>query len=148
VLLWLLNLDFAASGTNTPPPVTTVIVDAGRRRKRRMFVEIDGKNFEVESAEHAQALLDQAKALARQVAPQKAEERLVVHLELSPKLRPKIDRPHIVTRDPELHAIVRQAREIISETYKAAYRDAEIALRLKQHLREFDDDDEDLLMLL
>jgi len=113
-----------------------------------MYVEIDGQQFDVESAEHARALLDQAKELARQVAPQKAEERLTVHLAINPRVRPKIERPHIVTHSPELHVIVAQTREVISNVYKAAYRDAEIRLRLAQKLADDDSDDEDLMMLL
>jgi hypothetical protein len=146
MLAWLINMGFAASPANTPAPPPTVTIVAAGRRRRRMYVEIDGQNFEVESAEHAQALLDQAKALARQVAPQKAEERLTVHLSVNPRQRPKVDRPHIVTHSPELHEIVRKARQVITDTYKAAYRDAEISLRLKGETDE--DDDDDFLMLM
>jgi hypothetical protein len=110
-----------------------------------MFVEIDGREFAVDSAEQAQALLDRAKELARRVAPQKAEERLTVHLEKSPRLRPKIDRPHIVTHSPELHAVVRNARQVVTDIYKAAYLEAEIRLRMA---RQDDEDDDDLMMLL
>lgn len=120
---------------------------AGRRR-RRMFIEIDGQTFEVESAEHAQALLDQAKALARQTAPQKAEANLIVHLGTRPRERPKIERPHIVTFSPELHEIVRKARTVITDTYKAAYRDTEIRLRMGEKVSEDDADDDDFLMML
>lgn len=121
---------------------------AGRHRHRRLFVQIDGTDFEVESAQQAQALLDRAKELARKVALQKAEERLTVHLERNSKVRPKIERPRIVTHNPELHQIVAQARSVISEIYKAAYRDAEIKLRLAAKIGEDDSDDEDLMMLL
>jgi hypothetical protein len=130
-----------------PEPIATTIIGAGRRR-RRMYVEIDGQEFDVESIQHAQALLDQAKALARQVALQKAEERLTVHLATNPRIRPKIERPQIVTHSPELHVIVAQTREVISNVYKAAYRDAEIRLRLAQQLADDDSDDEDLMLLL
>lgn len=102
----------------------------------------------MESIEHAQALLDQAKALARQVATRKAEERLTVHLATNPRVRPKIERPRIATNNPELHFIVAQTRQVISNVYKAAYRDAEIRLRLAARLEDDDSDDEDLLMLL
>lgn len=113
-----------------------------------MFIEIDGQTFEVESAEHAQALLDQAKALARQTAPQKAEANLIVHLGTRPRERPKIERPHIVTFSPELHEIVRKARTVITDTYKAAYRDTEIRLRMGEKVSEDDADDDDFLMML
>lgn len=113
-----------------------------------MYVEIDGQEFDVESAEHAQALLDQVKALARKVASQKAEERLAVHLATNPRVRPKIERPQIVTHNPELHVIVAQTREVISNVYKAAYRDAEIRLRLAMKQADDDSDDEDLMLLL
>lgn len=113
-----------------------------------MYVEIDGQEFDVESIQHAQALLDQAKAIARQVAPQKAEERLTVHLATNSRIRPKIERPQIVTHNPELHVIVAQTREVISNVYKAAYRDAEIRLRMALKQADDDSDDEDLMMLL
>lgn len=130
------------------PQPANAVVDAGRSRRRRLFVQIDGKDFEVESAQHAQALLDQAKALARQVALQQAEARLTVHLATNPRVRPKIERPRIVTHNPELHLIVAQTRRTISNVYKAAYRDAEIALRLAAQMRDDESDDEDLMMLL
>lgn len=123
--------------------------DAGRiLRRRRMYIEIDGQQFEVESAEHAQALLDQLKTLAQRAAPEQAEQKLTVHLERNPRVRPKIERPHIVTHSPELHAIVRQTRQIVSDTYKAAYRDAEIRLRMAQRFQDDEGDDEDLLLML
>jgi hypothetical protein len=40
---------------------------------------------------------------------------------------------------------VRKARQIITDTYKAAYLEAEIRLRLA---RQDDEDDDDLMMLL
>jgi hypothetical protein len=45
---------------------------AGRSRKRRYEVEIDGQIFPVESVDHARALLEQARELALQKAPQVA----------------------------------------------------------------------------
>jgi hypothetical protein len=147
-LAWLMNLGFAATGADAPPPAPVETASPAGRRRRRLYVQIDGQDFPVESLEHAQALLDQAKLLARRVAPQKAEEKLTTHLVVSPYQRPKIDRPHIVTHSPELHEIVRKAREVITETYKAAYRDAEIRLRMEGEQRAQEDDDEDFMMLL
>ena len=113
-----------------------------------MFVQIDGKDFEVESAQHAQALLDQAKALARRIAPDIAEQRLRVHLRTRPQQRPKVEKPIIVTSSPALHEVVNTARQAIFAIYKEAFRDAEIRLRMEAKLRDDEADDEDLMMLL
>ena len=36
-----------------------------RKRRRRYYVEIDGQSFEVQGLDHARALLDRAKEVAR-----------------------------------------------------------------------------------
>lgn len=142
-------ISFGASATAdqsvTTQPGQTFAGGFARHRRRRLYLEIDGQQFDVESAEHAQALLDQVKALAQRVAPEKAEVQLIRHLATNPRIRPKIERPHIVTHSPELHALVQQTRRIVSDTYKAAYRDAEIRLRLAT---DDESDDDDLMMLL
>lgn len=121
------------------------IAQAGRRR-RRLYLDIDGQQFEVESAEHAQALLDRAKALAREVAPQRAETRLTAHLVHSPTQRPKIEKPRITSSSPELQEVIRNARDSLARIYSSAYLEAEIKLRL--HAQMAEDDEDDLLLLL
>jgi hypothetical protein len=139
------------------PPVEPQPPPAGRpakhgtqgpaKRKRRLFVQIDGQDFPVDSVEHAIALLDRAKALARSVAPEKAEERLTVHLVNRPTQRPKIEKPRIASSNPELQTVIKQARAVIGQIYADAYRDAEIKLRLAR-LGEDHDDDDDVIMLI
>lgn len=111
-----------------------------------MYVEIDGQSFAVESAEHAKALFDRARALARESAPEQAEAKLRTHLMRTPKLRPKIERPKVTSSSPELQALVKQTRATLANIYSTAYRDAEIKLRLAGIFAEEDEDD--LLFLL
>lgn len=138
-----------ALSSSDEPPMILPDSGAGRtRRRRRLQVEIDGQIFDVESAEHAQALLDQAKTLARQLASRKAEVKLTAHLSRTPKQRPKIERPQIVSSNPELQTVIREARATLARIYSDAYRDAEIKLRLAAKFGEDDEDDVDVIAMM
>jgi hypothetical protein len=81
------ELAFFFSGEAPEPEVETGQTPAGRgkgRHKRRYFVEIDGKQFDVQSVEEAQELLSRARALADQAAEKAAT---VVETKRNPKAR-------------------------------------------------------------
>lgn len=113
---------------------------AGRRarRRRRLFVEIDGQDFEVESIGQAQALLDRAKEVAvKQIAAERAAPARVEH---------GIKRPSIRTDSDELRPLVRQKRAEIVALYDALLRDLEIQYLLAKADEE--DEEETLIRFL
>ena len=128
-------------GTVYPPP-------AGRKRRRKLEVEIDGQVFEVESLDHAQALLDRAKAIALSKAAEIVEPIVEKRMaSMPPKGRPiRVPAPQISTHSDELVSMVVRFRHEIAKIYRQAALDAEIRLRLQ--LQEIDDDDETILLLL
>lgn len=121
---------------------------AGRpKRRRRYVVEIDGQLFDVQSAEHARALLDRARELAvsqaekvaATVVPQKAQRKTGT----KPVALPT---PRISSPDPELADVISQARTAINEIYRKAAIEAELAYLLARQMEE--DEEEALLLLL
>lgn len=111
-----------------------------RRRRRRLIVEIDGRDFEVESVEQAVALLERAKEVAvKQIAAVRAAP---VRVERGAPIK----RPSIRTDSDELRTVVREKRAQIVDLYNELLRDIEI-----QHLiakAEEDEEEETLLRLL
>lgn len=130
-----------------PEPETPAVTPAGRPKRRRYYVEIDGQPFEVRDAQHAQALLDRARELARTHAQELASE--IVSRETIRKTGRKpvaLPTPKITSPDPELRQVVQQARMAINEVYRSAAIDTELAVLLARQLS--DEDDEDALLLL
>jgi hypothetical protein len=133
-----------------PTPIAPRQVGAGKSKRRNRVVEIDGEDFFVSSAEEAQALLDQAKEQAKELAA------LAVKRAAEAKKRPA----HKVIKDarrllevPEIEApeefapLVSQAQDEIRAIYQSALASVEIAALLAKRQRE-EEDDEDVLLLL
>lgn len=115
-----------------------------RRKTRRYFVEIDGQNFPVSSAEEAQVLLTAAKeALSEQIEQPVAKAK---------QGRLPVNKPRIRVTGlpgPELTEIVQAIagiRDEIGQMYRDAARTAEIAYLIGQKRRK--DDEEALLLLM
>lgn len=146
MLLWILNLDFAASGADAPPPTPDTTQKPAGRKRRRYEVEIDGRVFAVESVAHARALLEQAREVALRTAPQVA---LQVAQERVRTSRPVHTPSPLITSDAyEIRSLIKDYRKSITDIYRKAAIDAEIQLRLEAKLRAEDDDEDDILLLL
>jgi hypothetical protein len=122
---------------------------AGRSRKRRYEVEIDGQIFPVESVDHARALLEQARELALQKAPQVAQAVVEKRLHSkAPEGKPiRVPAPQLHTASDELAAIVIKARHDIARIYRQASLEAELRLRLREQ-ENHDSDEDDIILLL
>lgn len=133
------------------PPVpdeTPPVVPAGRKTRRRYYVEIDGQPFEVADVEHARALLDRAREIAKSHAEQLTRE--TVSRETFRKLGKKpvaIPTPRISSPNPELRQIISEARTALNEVYRSTALDTELALLLARRLAE-DDEEEAILLLM
>jgi len=129
-----------------PEPEVVVQTPAGssNRRKRRLYVEIDGQAFEVESAQHAQALFDRAKALAQEAASEQAQ-RVERKLTISRKVpRVTLEVPEIKA-SPELKLDLKDIRKQIAKVYQ----DAAMALEMRLLLeRQAQVDEEESIFLL
>lgn len=128
------SLDYSAAGS----------VGAGRsrRRRRRLLVEIDGEEFEVQSVDEAQQLLDNAKQLAlAQFERVQAQDPIRVQAGIE-----GIKKPKITTTEPELKAVVREARNEILDLYDQMKRDLEI--RYLMALAEEEEEEETLIRFL
>lgn len=137
-MLWLINLGYTASASDapTPEPAPEATQKPAGRKRRRLVVEIDGRDFQVSSADEAIALLQRAKEFAvAQIEQSRAKPATV---------RPGIQRPRIKTAAPELRQAVQQARQEITSLYDAAIRDFEIAALLAKA----DEEEEEALIRL
>ena len=149
MLAWVLNLDFAASGSDAPVVVATATKHAGRKRRRKYIVEVDGQEFEVESQQQAVAILDRARETAKQSAEQMAEEVLA---KVSPKTvrvgkaKTIVLKPPVIEGSPELSAEIKRTREAVAKIYAEAEQVAE--LRLLLLLKEMQDEEEAILLLM
>ena len=114
---------------------------AGKHKRRRFFVEIDGKEFEVSGPEQAKELLTQAKALIQTQIEAEAE-RAVIQV----KGGVSVPKPKITTKDPELKAVVREARNEILDLYDQMIRDLEIRILMAR--AEEEDEEETLIRFL
>jgi hypothetical protein len=120
---------------------------AGISRKRRLYVEIDGQQFPVESVAEATELLQRARALAEK----QADERAVVATKklkrkrVVPKVR--IAAP-VITVSPEIAVDVSPLIVDIERLYRQAAETAELRLLLARQMREEDEDEAELLLLI
>lgn len=140
-------------GVDATPPAEVEQPSKGagssRRRRRRTFVEIDGEEFEVASPEQALQLLHQAQQLAEKAAVQAAAEVVRTAIQKARhvgKAAPLSVKAPKVSGPPELRDAVKEANERIERVYRAAVRDAEIAMLMA--LEEERDDEEVLLLSL
>lgn len=123
---------------------------AGRPSRRRpRVVEIDGEDFVVSSAEEAQALLDQAKEQAKELAATAIKRAGEAKKRPAHKVirdaRRLLEVPEI--RSEEYQPLVDQAQAEIRSIYESALASVEIAALLAKRQRE-EEDDEDVLLLL
>lgn len=139
----------AAPPTPSPSPPTET--PAGRsRRHQRYYVEIDGQQFLVASADEAAQLLQRARAIAERQAEEKSD-RAVKRLKrkaVVPQVR--VEAPEIRV-SPELKAEVAPLIADIDRLYQRAAIDAELRLLLLKALREqqdADDDDDEIFLLM
>jgi hypothetical protein len=141
---WLTSWSGVASPT--PAPSVTTPTPAGRSRKRRYFVEIDGQQFLVDSAEQARQLLDQARAIAERQSEERAERatKLLKRKKVVPQVR--IAQPQIAV-SPAIKAEVAPIIADIERLYRKAAIEAELRLLLMRQMAEEDDEDDILLLL-
>lgn len=153
MLGWALNLGFAGGGAAapTPSPAVTTPTPAGvsrQKRNERYYVEIDGQQFFVKSAEDARQLLDQARALAERQAEEKSERTTKVLTRKARKgIVPKVEiKAPDIRVSPELRADLVPVIDDIQRLYRQA---AELAeMRLLMLKAQMDEEEEDLLLLL
>lgn len=119
---------------------------AGRKVRRRYIVEIDGRDFEVESVAHARALLEQAREVAVRDAPRVAERIAQERVQTNRPVHTPA--PLITTDAEEIRPLVIETRRAITDIYRKASIEAEIALRLELKLKKEDDEDDDDILLL
>jgi hypothetical protein len=129
-----------------PEPEQLAQTPAGRSRKR-YFVQIDGQDFQVDSAEQAIQVLQRARAIAEHQAEQKAERatKLLKRKKAVPKVR--IASPNIKV-SPVIKADVAPLIADITRLYDKAALNAELRLLMLKQMRDEDDDEEDVLLLL
>lgn len=126
-----------------PTPEVAAPTPAGRSRKhRRMFVEIDGQHFPVESVQHAQALLERAKVLAPKAA-EEAAERAVKRV--TTKVQKVEIKAPAITASPDLKLDLTDIRQQISKVYADTARDLELRMLLQ---RQAEQDEEEAIFLL
>lgn len=143
---WLTSWGSAGSTPTPTPSPTPTPTPAGHSRRRRLFVEIDGENFEVRDAQHAQALLDRARELAKSHAEELAKAALRTNRKIGKK-PVSLPTPRISSPDPELREVVRQARKAINQVYRSAALDTELAMLMLRKMAE-EDEEEAILLLL
>lgn len=123
-----------------------------QRRHHRLYVEIDGQQFPVNSSAEAIELLNHARALAEKKAEESAQlaekrvRRAIKRRGIEvPKL--KIETPAISV-SPEIKAQAAPVIADITRLYERSAMDAEIRLLLMKQLQQDQDDEEDDLLLL
>lgn len=145
MLAWLMNLGFAASGSDAPPIVVEATqTPAGRRR--RLYVEIDGQSFSVDTEAQAVQLLQRARALAEHQAEQKAEiaTKRLRRKEIVPRVQLTIPE---ITVSPDLQAVTAPLIADIERLYNKAAELAELRLLLARQMADEEDDDDVLLLI-
>lgn len=144
---------FAASGSTVeivvslgPEPVVSAERPAGKPKKRkRLYVEIDGQSFDVDSYAEAKALLDRAKVTAQAVADDATDH--AAKRTRRKKRAVVISKPVISTPFEELKPLVNEYREDIEAIYRQIAIDAETRELLRRKLAE-QDDEEAIFVLL
>lgn len=106
-----------AWGHTASAAATTSTSGAGggrRKPKRAWYIEVDGQWFEAENAQHAKALLQRARDLAKEVAP--------AIVKAGPPPRVKIKAPKaLMDRAPTVAAAVEDTRAQILAAYQQAW---------------------------
>lgn len=120
--------------------------NTGAGKKRRHYLEIDGQSFEVRDAQHAQALLERAREVARSHAQEIAAKAVQSTRKVGRK-PVSLPTPRITSPDPELREVIREARKSFNELYRSTAIDAELALLMARTL-EMEDEEEAILLLM
>ncbi len=150
MLLPLLLNNLLSTGGVTPPVVTSTQTPAGssrRKQSRRTYVEIDGQQFEVRSAQEAVELLNRARALAEREAEATANEAAATANKVSrgTKVAPvKVEAPTIVA-PPDMRDELAPIIADIQRLYAKAAETAELRLLMQLAMQEEEDE---LLLLL
>jgi hypothetical protein len=143
-----------AAGADAPEGSTvTITVSLGEqkgggisRKHRRLFVEIDGQHFPVNSEAEGRQLLEQARAIAERHAEKKSS-RIVKKLAKKPQV-PRITlAAPVITVSPELQEQASPLIADIQRLYDRAAQAAEIRLLMGKNVPD-DDEEDDLLLLL
>lgn len=121
---------------------------AGRKRRRRYIVSIDGRDFEVDSAAEALNLLERAKAIAQKAAAEAAKQVLRRKVRSGRKPTVQLRKPEIRTDAPVADAQLMELRQEIAAIYDRAAVDAEIGYLFLKLLREEQDEEDALIVLL
>lgn len=147
-----LLLLFQSGGSVTPPPVVEGPTPAGRAKRKRetkYVVEIDGRQFFVDTLEQARELLAKAEQLALREAERQAELQVQ-------KATPKAIREGKVEavefQEPKIDGSIEFQKELkaaqdkIRQTYREAAMQAE--LRILMALDAERDDEETIILLM
>jgi hypothetical protein len=116
-----------------------------KRRRRRLYVEIDGQPFEVQSAEEARQLLNRARALAERVAETEAKK-VEAKVSRAKKPRPIKLKTPTVTASPELEIDLNPFRADLARIYDSQAALAELRVLLQRAIEE--EEEESLLLLM
>lgn len=141
-----------AASLSTTGAVERRSAAAGRpsRTRRARVVEIDGEDFIVNSAEEAEALLENAREQAKQLAATAVKRAAAAERRPARKViadaRRLLETPEIKAPE-DLQPLAEQARADIEAIYQSALASVEIAALLARRQRE-EEDDEDVLMLI
>jgi hypothetical protein len=136
---------FAGKTAAPPAPEVEPVTPAGRRKRRRYYVEIDGQQFEVESAAEAQALLERARALAERAA-EEAATKLLQKRKPETRVRKVTLLPPRVSASPELQLDLGPLKRDLTRIFENAAAMAELQLLLRKAAEE--DDEEAVLWLM
>jgi hypothetical protein len=141
-------MGFAAGGAAapTPTPVDATPTPAGASPKRqRYYVEIDGHDFPVASAQEAVELLQRARALAERQAEVKAKS-VEKRLRKRPEVPAVALKPPVISVPAELREASAPLLADIERLYARASVEMELRLLLEKQ-RQAEDDDEEVLLL-
>ena len=113
------------------------------------MVEIDGEVFAVSSVEEAEAILDQAKEQAHEIAQTAVQRAVAAKTKPIGKLLQDAKRALLVPsiEAPEIQAYASKVTADIRELYESTFRTIEIAAQMARRQRE-EEDDEDILLLI
>lgn len=133
-------------GAAPPAPEQATQTPAGRKRRReRLVVEIDDELFEVESVEHARALLEQAKELSKETAKAKSQAiaAKVVSIGDTKTISAYVPQIRIESAAPEVKAIAQEFQSDIAAIYEAAIT---LAVQRMKAMREEEDELIEIMM--
>ena len=132
-----------ASGEAEVSGAEQAVKPAGKRKRRKYFVEIDGQEFQTDSVDEAEGLLELARYEAENHAQRTVEIAAKRAKVVAGKVTIKVALPKIKA-SRALAPLVAEYREQINEIYRSAVRQVELSLRIKI----IEEDEEDALVAL